>query len=402
MGISYGGISQLFAAQLDPPDLAAISPLSTIDATATTLYPGGDLNTGFAVAWAQQRQQEAEPAGPNSGQPYAYQQIQNGDTTCASNQVLHGEAADLMAKIQANSTYNPSVADPLDPITLRQQDQGPRVPRLPVGGRADRRPLSRSRPALHRHEPEMVHIHQRRPHRLARSGHAQPLVRLPRAVRGQTGRRYSIRRRSTPRRRSSTSRRWGFRRPIWSRFHRTRSSSSRRTRRHWQRSRPCPRCGCCSTTGPGSRRPGCSPRATPTPGSSSRSRSTRFRARRRRPGTSARAGRSAPPRRRPAGRIRTPRIASALPLNDFTGNTGTGGLWGNASQWTWNWQHNPSGTAVSYTSAPLTSNTTVIGQGAVTAWVKSSTPGRRPPGHDQRGQPERPGDVRPERVAPRE
>ena len=71
MGISYGAISQLFTAQLDPPDLEAISPLSTIDATATTLYPGGILNTGFAVAWAQQRQQEAEPAGPNSGQPYA-------------------------------------------------------------------------------------------------------------------------------------------------------------------------------------------------------------------------------------------------------------------------------------------------------------------------------------------
>ncbi len=98
MGISYGAISQLFTAQLDPPDLEAISPLSTIDATATTLYPGGILNTGFAVDWAQQRQAEAEPAGPNSGQPYAYQQIQSGDQTCAANQTLHGEAADLMAK----------------------------------------------------------------------------------------------------------------------------------------------------------------------------------------------------------------------------------------------------------------------------------------------------------------
>jgi hypothetical protein len=118
MGISYGGISQLFTAQLDPPDLEAISPLSTIDTTATTLYPGGILNTGFAVAWAQQRQQEAEPAGPNSGQPYAYKQIQQGDQTCKANQALHGEAASLMDKIKANSHYNPSVADPLDPITF--------------------------------------------------------------------------------------------------------------------------------------------------------------------------------------------------------------------------------------------------------------------------------------------
>ena len=71
MGISYGGISQLFTAQLRPPRLAAISPLSVLDATATTLYPGGILNTGFAVAWAKERQQEAQPAGPDSGQPWA-------------------------------------------------------------------------------------------------------------------------------------------------------------------------------------------------------------------------------------------------------------------------------------------------------------------------------------------
>src|SRR5213079_3647652 len=63
MGISYGGISQLFTAQEQPPHLAAISPLSVIDATASTLYPGGILNTGFAVAWAKERQQEAQPAG---------------------------------------------------------------------------------------------------------------------------------------------------------------------------------------------------------------------------------------------------------------------------------------------------------------------------------------------------
>ena len=69
MGISYGGISQLFTAQLQPPSLAAISPLSVIDATATTLYPGGNLNTGFAAAWADERQKEAQAAGPDSGQP---------------------------------------------------------------------------------------------------------------------------------------------------------------------------------------------------------------------------------------------------------------------------------------------------------------------------------------------
>jgi predicted acyl esterase len=118
LGISYGGISQLFTAQTQPPDLAAIAPLSVIDQTQTTLYPGGILNTGFAVNWAQERQDEAQPAGPNSGQPYAWQQIQNGDTTCAANQALHPEAANLIQKIRENDHYVPEVADPLSPITF--------------------------------------------------------------------------------------------------------------------------------------------------------------------------------------------------------------------------------------------------------------------------------------------
>ncbi len=118
LGISYGGISQLFTAQTDPAGLAAIAPLSVIDATATTLYPGGILNTGFAVEWAEQRQQNAEPAGPGHGQAWASKQIEEGDQTCKANQALHGEAANLLDKIKANSTYNAPVADPLDPVTF--------------------------------------------------------------------------------------------------------------------------------------------------------------------------------------------------------------------------------------------------------------------------------------------
>ncbi len=118
MGISYGGISQLFTAQTDPAGLAAIAPLSVIDATATTLYPGGILNTGFAVEWAEQRQQNAEPASPGHGQAWATKQIEEGDETCKANQALHGEAANLMQKIKENSTYDKPVADPLDPVTF--------------------------------------------------------------------------------------------------------------------------------------------------------------------------------------------------------------------------------------------------------------------------------------------
>ncbi|TMM01425.1 MAG: CocE/NonD family hydrolase, partial [Actinobacteria bacterium] len=118
MGISFGGISQLFTAQTRPPDLAAIAPLSVIDQTQTTLYPGGILNTGFAFTWAKERVHDALPASPSGGQSWAYQQIQQGDETCKDNQALHSEAVNLLGKIRTNNHYVPAVADPLSPITF--------------------------------------------------------------------------------------------------------------------------------------------------------------------------------------------------------------------------------------------------------------------------------------------
>ena len=67
VGVSYGGISQLFVAATKPPSLAAITPLSVIDNTATTLYPGGILNTGFALEWAEDRVDDAKPATATPG-----------------------------------------------------------------------------------------------------------------------------------------------------------------------------------------------------------------------------------------------------------------------------------------------------------------------------------------------
>ena len=118
MGISYGGISQLFTAATRPPDLAAITPLSVIDNTQTTLYPGGILNTGFALEWAKERVHDAEAAGPTSGQAWAYKRVQEGDETCKENQALHPEAVNLLQKVKENSHYVPKVADPLSPVTF--------------------------------------------------------------------------------------------------------------------------------------------------------------------------------------------------------------------------------------------------------------------------------------------
>jgi predicted acyl esterase len=118
MGISYGGISQLFTAATRPPSLAAITPISLIDQVQTTLYPGGILNTGFALEWAKDRIEDAKPAGPDDGQPWAYERIQQGDQTCEENQALHGEAVNLLRKVKRNDHYRAKVADPLSPITF--------------------------------------------------------------------------------------------------------------------------------------------------------------------------------------------------------------------------------------------------------------------------------------------
>ena len=125
LGISYGGISQLFTAQTQPPHLAAITPLSVIDNTQTTLYPGGILNTGFAFEWAVDRVHDAEPAGPDAGQPWAWDQIQAGDEICKENQEMHTEAVNLLKKVERNHFYKPAAADPLDPSKFVDQIRVP-------------------------------------------------------------------------------------------------------------------------------------------------------------------------------------------------------------------------------------------------------------------------------------
>jgi hypothetical protein len=114
VGISYPGITQLFVAQTRPPHLAAITPLSVLDDTYATLYPGGILNDGFAVSWGEDRQRSAEPAG----QPWAARRIVNGDRTCAQNQALRLQTPNVRAQIRASRFRDPRVLDPLAPATF--------------------------------------------------------------------------------------------------------------------------------------------------------------------------------------------------------------------------------------------------------------------------------------------
>jgi len=115
VGLSYPGISQLFVAQLRPPHLAAIAPLSVIDDTIKgTLAPGGILNSGFAVAWAKDRQHDAEPA-PGGGQSWATDRIKSGDKACLANQALHSQAPDILNEIKTEGYWTDAIGLPISP-----------------------------------------------------------------------------------------------------------------------------------------------------------------------------------------------------------------------------------------------------------------------------------------------
>ena len=118
VGISYSGITQLFVAATRPPHLAAITPLSVIsDTYRGVLYPGGILNTGFAVPWAEDRQADAKPA-PSGGQGWAKRRVLAGDTKCAANQALREQTPNVLTEIDANAFYDRGRLDAATPTTL--------------------------------------------------------------------------------------------------------------------------------------------------------------------------------------------------------------------------------------------------------------------------------------------
>jgi hypothetical protein len=365
MGISYGGISQLFTAATQPPHLAAISPLSVIDSTQTTLYPGGILNTGFALEWAKERVHDAEAASPTSGQEWAYNRVQEGDQTCAANQALHPEAADLLEKIEENDHYKPEVADPLAPITFvnridvptfmacqwTDEQTGGHCPTLAEHFTGTRRRWFTFTNGTHVDslDPEtfnrwydflQLYVARRAPILASAAIRAaapliyQEAMGIPGVVLPpdpvQLQPTYQLAQAA-----------YEGLKPVRVLF----DSGA-------------------GGTSPGQPYPGFEKSFAQFPV----------------PGTEARAWYLSP-----AGSLSdSPPSAShadeftwdahALPKTDFSGDTGagSGGLWTATPKY--DWEQNAPGTAVSYLTEPLSANTTVIGAGAVNLWVRSSTP----------------------------
>ncbi len=110
VGISYSGISQMFAAGTNPPNLGAIAPMSiTTDIYQGTGYPGGIFNSGFALSWISDRVRDAQPA-PEGGQTWARRMITDeGDQQCLANQKLRLQTLDVFKMIEDNPTRTPLV-----------------------------------------------------------------------------------------------------------------------------------------------------------------------------------------------------------------------------------------------------------------------------------------------------
>jgi len=114
IGISFPGISQLFVAATQPPSLAAITPLAVISGADTTLAPGGILNNGFAIQWGTAVLNRADPYGHGWEQG----RVDDGDSVCEENQLLHSQKVDIIQKALDNPFYTPEIYDPLNPRTF--------------------------------------------------------------------------------------------------------------------------------------------------------------------------------------------------------------------------------------------------------------------------------------------
>ena len=361
-GVSYGGISQLFVGATRPPSLAAIAPLSVIDNTQTTLYPGGILNSGFALSWAKDRVHDALPASPTGGQGWAYQRIQNGDTVCASNQDLHPEAVDLLGKIKRNQYYRPKVADPISPVTFvhkikvpvflacqwTDEQTGGHCPDLADEFTGTKRKWFTFTNGVHTDSLDPLtfnrwydflelYLARQKPQLTAgQKGLAPVIYQTVFGIPGVT----------LPDDPIQAEPDYAAAKSAFEKLKQVRILFD---------------------NGAGSATPG-----QPYPGFE-RSFS-RFPL----PGTKARSfylaggGRLSDHKPGSSGAESFKWDREARPATDFTGNTGGGGLWAETPDY--HWEQNPKGKALSYVSPKLKSNTTVVGAGALQAWIRARVP----------------------------
>ena len=184
MGISYGGISQLFVGA-DPAaeprgDHAAVADRPDADdalsRAASSTPASRSSGPRTASTTPSRRPRTTARTGPTSRSRRATRSARR-TRSCTPRR------STCSARSGATPLYKPKVADPLSPVTFVDKINVPTFVACQwedeqTGGHC---PTLASR--MHRHRQEVVHVHQRHPHRLARPVDLQPLVRLPRPLR---------------------------------------------------------------------------------------------------------------------------------------------------------------------------------------------------------------------------
>ncbi len=108
VGLSYSGISQLYAGSTQPPSLAALTPLSVIEDSWQSAWPGGVYNAGFTKQWISERERQS-----SGGQGWTRDRIEAGDAICEANQALRAQSVGFEAFVRALET-RPADADDRD------------------------------------------------------------------------------------------------------------------------------------------------------------------------------------------------------------------------------------------------------------------------------------------------
>jgi len=153
VGISYSGLSEFPSAGTNPPDLAAIAPMSPTDDLFSTGYPGGIYNNGFAAGWIGERIDDAKSAAafsggglvplsatpvPGVGQSWTYYEMAaelaaSGGTTsaCLANQALHGQSESLSSLV-GPAMVAPGTGTGRDPALFNRRSMSQWAARITV------------------------------------------------------------------------------------------------------------------------------------------------------------------------------------------------------------------------------------------------------------------------------
>lgn len=108
VGLSYSGITQLFAGSTQPPSLAALAPLSVIEDAWQMSWPGGIYNAGFTKQWLLERERQS-----SGGQGWTLDRINAGDHVCEANQALRDQSVGFEGLVRALQ-FRPADADDRD------------------------------------------------------------------------------------------------------------------------------------------------------------------------------------------------------------------------------------------------------------------------------------------------